>query len=339
MREDEAAATLLLSSRTLPSRPSAKSLPELARIRGAMWTQRLAIPFGPRPGQANNVLAMDYYQHYSAADRKRMIDATKKAGYTHAVTGPIIDPGGYHGHYPSQTIINQQIWDTYLDAMEEWHLAGLTPIHFVHPDGWSLEQTRELLPFYRQPRARRLLPILVPAGWEPTQYGWSSQTWALFGDLGSEMNPDALILLHTCADTDAPVGTDERGDDNGRPNAEGWHRVAPHFHGWLIQLGGFVFDADRMLPSHLAEWRANLAYYFTDMRRRFHEPAYRGWPNYSKWGSNSPLLIYNSEDASYAYWHDGALTEDIAQGFGDLSMANGADGYLDAGTVAVPRAK
>src|SRR5262252_5411228 len=76
--------------------PSALALDELARLRGAMWSARLDVPFGPRPGRSDNVVATAYFDDYSPADQSRIIAALKARGYTHVVAGPLVDTGGYH---------------------------------------------------------------------------------------------------------------------------------------------------------------------------------------------------------------------------------------------------
>jgi hypothetical protein len=315
-----------------------ESLQESARIRGAMWTMRCNLPHGPRPYKDDNILAMDFYELYDSFYRQRMLETYKRPGYTHAVTGPFYDEGGYHGLWPTQTELTQERWDHYLDAMEEWKGAGIKPVHFVKPDNWTLQMVRERLePFYRQPRARALLPILVPAGWEPWRYEASTRTWAAFGDWAADVNPDALILLHTPSDLDAPKGTDALYNDEPETNGQSWQYVAPHYHGWLVQLGGFGDIAHDRQPSEeeRAHWRANLAEYFRDANRRFSH-GYKGWPTGSRFGSNIRLKIYYGEGGSWSFFDNPLLTEAEMRSFGDIAVANGADGYLDGGNVDVP---
>ncbi len=300
-----------------------------------MWTQRLNLPMGPYPDQDANINAMDFYELYGPDDRQRMIEKTLRDGYTHAVTGPFYDAGGYHGRWPAQTDLSQRAWDHYLDAMQEWRDVDIIPVHFMSPDGWTLPACQaQLSALYAQPRAQDLLPIKVPHGWEPDRYGTSSRTWKLWADWAAEVSgPETLILAHTVCDLDALVGTDALYDDNGKGNDRGWQYVAPHFHGWLIQLCGFV-DSGRD-PVKVAQWRANLAAYFTDADSRFRRGA-KGWPTGSRFGADVPLKLYYGEGSSYVFFHDPTMTEDEARSFGDLAMAHGADGYLDAGSVIVP---
>ena len=67
--------------------PSGIPLEELAAIHGAMWTTRINVPYGPRPGQDTNILATDFYGLYDAPTQERMLDVYQGRGYTHAVAG------------------------------------------------------------------------------------------------------------------------------------------------------------------------------------------------------------------------------------------------------------
>ena len=320
-----------------PFDPATLPLTQLAKIRGAMWTLRMNLPMGPRPNQDDNILAMDYYYLYGPADRARMRARYKAPGFTHAVTGPLIDLGGYHGAWPRQTVLTQPIWDAYLDCMEEWRHDGITPVHFVKPDNWTLADVRARLePFYRQPRAQALLPILVPGGWEPTRYGWSTRTWAAFADWAADVNPNALILAHSVEDVDALKGTDALYNDEPESNGQSWQYVAPHYHGWLIQLGGFGQIAHERVfsQSELDTWRTNLAAYFRDAVQRFHHGKH-GWPTGSRFGQTTPLKLYYGEGGSYAFYSNQTISEALVWSFGDIAIANGADGYLDGGTVSL----
>jgi hypothetical protein len=286
---------------------------------------------------------MDYYEWYGQGDRDRMRAIYKAPGYTHAVTGPLVDAGGYHGQYPTQpTVPTQAQFDHYLDCMEEWLADGIVPVHFLHPDGWSFEETRDRLEaLYRQPRARELLPIVIPSGWEPTKYEWSSVTWATFCKWYGDLNPDALIGIHTVSDVDAPVGTDGRFNDDDRAqnpngNGGGWGRVCPYIHAWFVQNGPYPCApaGDRELARNFgAQWKPDgegaelhsIAWHFA---------GHAGWPTSSRWGNRPPLLI-NAECTAYeSYWKN--LPEGASQDWGDLAIASGADGYLDGGRVEVP---
>lgn len=326
--EEEGPSLNLEPSGPFPD-PSVVPLETLAAICGSMWTARCNVPYGPRPGQDDNILAMDYYEFYGPEDRAKMIDGYLSRGYRHYVTGPIVD-AGYHGLYPARpNIPTQAEWDAYLDTVEErWNL-GLIPIHFAKPDNWSMDMMQALVPFYQQPRAQKLLRIIVWTGWEPWRYELSNEEWNLWLAWGNEIMPNALQLVHTVCDIDALTGKD---DDHKVPggNATCWHRSAPFLHGWLIQLCGYQ-NSGVMNPT--PEVLANFHEYFVDMGLRFRQGK-AGWPTFSKWG-NSPLRIYAAEFAAYPdFWLN--WPEVYARQLGDVAMAAAADGYLDGGTVPVP---
>lgn len=317
-----------------PPGPPKPTLEELARIRGAMWSVRWNGRYGPRPGSPDNILAMDYYEWYNPDERAKMIQIYKSRNYTHAVTGPMIDTGGYHGQFPTQpTMPTDQFLHQYLDCMQEWWNAGIYPVHFIHPDGWTFEQTRDqFTEFYSDSRVKQLLPILVPTGWEPTRYDWSSKTWAAFCEWSATINPDALILIHTVADVDAPVGSDSRYTDN--DNGKGWANVVPFIHGWLIQNGAY---------SQYPTENPDLAYNFAAQFMKdgpgaathsvaWHFAGNAGWPTFSRWGATTPIKLYAGEETAYnSYWNN--LPESCSQAWGDLALKSGADGALDGCTL------
>lgn len=302
------------------SDPSNIPLEDLVKIKGAMWTARLAIPYGPRPNQSDNILAMDYYEWYGADDRRRMLEAYKSRGYTHAVTGPIIDSDGYHGQYPTYPgPLTQDHWDFYLDAMQEWWDNGIIPVHFAHPNNWSLDDMNQLIPFYKQDRAQRLLRVIVWTGWEPTRYDWSNAYWNEFINQGRAVMPNALHLVHTVADCDALAGGD---DPPNMTNGERWQRSAPLLHGWLVQYGGYAADG-----QSFEEFKPNLINAIQDLGQRFREGK-AGWPTGSLWGPDKPLKVYAGEYASYRdYWEN--APEEEARLLGDAALGAGADGTLD----------
>jgi hypothetical protein len=335
----ENAPDILLPPITCHVDPSGIPLEQLAAIRGAMWPQGLGLPFGPRPGQPDNIIATDFFADYAGADQARILAWEKQQGYTHVVMGPIVDSDGYHGTYTPHDWRNE--FDAFLDVMQAFWDNGQAPIVFIHPDGWTLEQTKALTPLFQSARAQRLMRIVVPSGWEPTQYGWSSCTWAGYASWARETFPNALVLIHTVADVDAPVGTDALCDDNGKPNGQGWARVAPFIHGWLIQNGqdgGAYRSAPAAQPTLAASFAAQfdpgpagaaahgVAWHFAN--------GIDWWPTTSAWG-NRPVMLYNAECTSFtAFWQH--LLETDRTPWGDLAIRSGANGYLDGGTVPVP---
>src|SRR5262245_13629127 len=156
---------------------------------------------------------------------------------------------------------------------------------------------------------------------------------------GHDILPNALILLHTVPDVDAPGGTDENGDDNGKGNDTVWARVCPTIHGWLTQSSSFANpdehgDANHPDKTNYDNWAdlfdKNCAYGYYN---RFHN-GYAGWPTNSLWG-DEPIYLYSGEFCSYWNYHDNRpYTEGV--GWGDRSVSVGADGYLDSGADVVP---
>jgi hypothetical protein len=326
--------------------PMKFSLNELAAIRGAMWPQagpNLKLPYGPRPYQPDNIVATDFLWDYPADLRMDIVKDLAGRGYKNAVVGPIVDSDGYHGVWTPNDWRTK--FDQFLDMHEFLWDNGLNPITFIHPDGWTLEQTKELTPLFQSERAQRLIRIVVPTGWEPTRYGWSSNTWMMFCQWARELLPNALVLIHTVADTDAPVGTDENGDDNGKPNGEGWARVAPYLHGWLIQNGqnGGSYSSGPAAQPGLA-YNFGAQFDTGAAGAATHSPAWHfangisSWPVGSAWGPNIRIRLYNAECTSFcAFWQDpNPISEPDRCAWGDLAMANGAHGYLDGGTAPVP---
>src|SRR5262249_22073813 len=141
---------------------------------------------------------MDYFADgnvFSDADRLTMLDAYGvKRGYKQACVGPDI-AAGYHGQYPDVDFRSnpaavasryQHMWD-----------AGLYPVHFLCPDGWSLADCqRELEPIYRTPAFQRVVRLTVPHGWEPNGadggYNVSNAEWCAFFEWASDVFPRAI---------------------------------------------------------------------------------------------------------------------------------------------------
>lgn len=325
--------------------PSVYPLEELAALRGAMWPLGEAapcgvLPLGPRPNQPDNVIATDFITEYTIDQQWCIVHELKARGYTHVVMGPLVDSDGYHGVWTPNDWRGAR-FQQFLDAEQMFWDAGLKVVTFIHPDGWSLDQTKaDLTPLLQDPRAQRLLRIVVPFGWEPCKYECSSYTWAAYGQWARDTLPHALVLLHTVADVDAPVGTDSLGDDNGRPNAEGWARVAPYYHGWLTQSTAFDNpsahgDPTRPDRTDFQNWQDLFNPGVRGSYQDRFQHAYAGWPTTSAWSGGRPLRVYAGEYSAYwKFWQH--RTEAEAVTWGDAAMQAGADGYLDSGTVSVP---
>ncbi len=184
----------------------------------------------------------------------------------------------------------------------------------------------------------------MPSGWEPTQYGWSSCTWARYADWGHAVLPNALIAIHTVTDVDAPAGTDSLCNDddhtwNPQGNAGAWSRVAPHIHLWLTQSAAFAEPNVAGDPNHpektnFENWQDLFNPNVRGSYRDRFEHSYAGWPTRSLWG-NHPVRVVCAEYSSYwRFWEH--RTEAEAVKWGDACIAAGGYGYLDGGSVAVP---
>lgn len=306
--------------------PSNIPLETLAKFRGAMWTNRAAIPYGPRPGQASNINAMDYYEWYGPDDRALMLKNYKAQGYTHAVTGPMIDPGGYHGQYPSYPgPLTQGHWDHYLDAMQEWWDAGIAPVHFAVTDDPTVNidaNMAMLETFFVQERAQRLLRIVVLA-WEPSP--WYSADFVKVAQWTARVFPKSLRGLHLWPDHNAPAQSSEMRP--GFEEAQMWAAVAPYIHFFHQQTAETFDGTDEQRAYQLAMWNPAMEGSWVSRFSR----GYAGWPTFSAFG-NRGIMPFPSEYYSFpCYWRD--LPESVALAWGDSCMSMGASGYLDGGTV------
>lgn len=305
-----------------PIDPASVPLEQLAAIRGAMWTARYPMQFGPRPGRPSNILALAALAGEAPDVRAAAFRAYVRRGYTHGVVGAW-QPDGfspYHEVYPKQHLTFVQ----YLDVLQEFWDHGVKPIVFIKPDGWSCSRLESLTPFYSGARAQQLVRIQVPGGWEPGKDTTSAE-WECYVQWGRRVLPNALSLVHTEADAHGTVDM--------------WNRVAPFVHGYLVQNGGYVDGAtEEPSPAFVKN--------FTDQFRLNPKPGtgslmdrftwgYAGWPTSSAWGPGRRIRVYAGEYAAFAdFWRD--WDERHARRLGDAAMRAGADGYLDGGTAAVP---
>lgn len=311
--------------------PPEVSLEELAQIRGAMWTARMPVPWGPRPYADDNCCCIDYFECFSPAHQDRIIAAYGPASprrYRTSVMGPLVDPG-YHGQLPSTDWRGDPT--VYFDGAEKLERAGIHVDHFLRPDRgvvgleWTVDDLdRELGPIFRSNRAQKLMRI-VTIGWEPgPRYYYPNRWWVEMARWQAETFPKALRLIHMVADCDAPAGQDD--DVRGITNADAWANVAPYLHGWLVQVAGYVFGpGPTPTPEFVSEFQKIFA------ARRFAPGNPYGWPTSSAWGPTRGLKVYAGEYAAFGdYWFN--WPESVSQQLGDLAMAAGADGYLDGGT-------
>lgn len=298
----------------------------LAKIRGAMWTARLNLPWGPRPGQDDNCICIDYFECYTPQDQDRIILAygPQGRGYTHAPMGPIVD-AGYHGYLPSTDW--RDTIDVYLDAAAKLEQAGIHVIHFLKPDGWDIDQLETLTPLFSTPKAQALMRIVCCA-WEPSTET-PNRVWKQWLSWQARVFPQAVRLIHLPADWDAPIGGPE---DNGKSGGWGWSQVADLLHGWLVQNAGYV-DGGTPVPN------PTFVRNFTDqfdpevhwsLANRFMTGGPGDWPTWSAWGPHVPLKVYAGEYAAYAnFWHN--YPESESRRLGGLALDAGAAGYFDGG--------
>jgi hypothetical protein len=310
--------------------PAHWSLDQLCTVRGALWTARLAIPYGPRPDQPSNINALDYLESYDPATRQRMLKAYRGQGLTHAADGPMLD-AGYHGLYPEVDFRGQP--DAYFRVMREKWAAGVCPVHFAFPDVYLQREDpigdfiREFEPIYRSAAAQALIKFWVPGGWE-RGYEFTSDMWVRLLQWARGVLPNALVGLHLAADQDAPTG----GDDYKIPgwtNGRAWQAVAPYTHVWFVQNGGYV-NSGNPVPS--PEFIKNFTDQFRqDVRGSLANRFYTGYPG--DWATTSafgdrPILLVAGEYASYVdFWHD--YPEIYAQQLGDAAIMAGAKGAFD----------
>lgn len=317
---------LLLGRRKTP----AVDLETLARIRGSMWTARLDLPWGPRPGQPDNIITIDYFEAFSSSDQDRIIAAygpSSARGYTHAPMGPIVDPG-YHGQLPETDWRSNP--NVYLDAALKLEHAGVHVVHFLRPDrdvlglGWTVEDLdRELGPIFTSQKAQDTMRI-VCLGWEPgPRYYYNNAWWVEMTAWMAKTFPNALRLIHMVSDCDAPVGQDD--DVHGLTNGQGWANLAGNIHGFLAQYGGYVDG------QSVTEFVPNIQYAIRDLKHRFATGGPDGtWPTSSAWGVGKPIRVYAGEYAAYRdYWENAPESDSLAIGLAALGA--GADGFLDGG--------
>lgn len=332
--------------------PSSIPLAQLAAIRGAMWPLGTAsscgaLPLGPRPGAADNVIATVFITEYTTEQQDCIIAELKARGYTHVVMGPLVDSDGYHGIWQPNDWRGAN-FERFLDAVQKFYDNGLAVVVFIKPDGWSLEQMKaELTPLLTEPRARQLIRVRVPMGWEAgADYEYSSCTWAEAGRWVNDLLGDGLTLVHMVSDRDAPAGTDARCNDDDKTwnpggNAAAWGRVVPFYHGWLTQSGAFdnptQTGGDREHPSltNFQNWTRQFDPAVRGSYRDRFEHGYAGWPTGSAWGIDKPLLVYAGEYSAYwKFWQHRTEAEGVT--WGNAAAAAGAAGYLDSGSVPVP---
>jgi hypothetical protein len=319
---------------------------QLLHFRGSLFTVRAGdcdLPWGPRPHQRDNVAFFGGY-FYTKAQRQCVYALWKARGYTHGPVGPFIDPG-YHDQTPGIDF-RQDGGAAAADLIQEIWDAGLIPVVFVTPDGWTVQQLQTLEPIFRSPRWQRLVRVVVN-GFEQqgSKYGWSNNTYVGHLSWLASVFPHAVRGLHTIADIEAPVGDgDETVPSRCTPaqvdqrkclsgNGDAWSRVTPYIHFWLHQSEA-LFHPQQVDPSgdgrtdgeHWVDlWTAGYPGSFV---QRF-GLGKSGWPTTSAGGT--PLLPIPGEYLSYRVYWDTNFTEDMARDWGQKALRAGARGFMDGG--------
>lgn len=311
--------------------PSTFTLEQIAAVRGSMWTARYPMPWGPRPGKADNILSIGAVINYpNLADRVAVYKAYTSKGYTHAAIGAW-SAEGYHGQYP----VPAMTFDQWLDFHQELYDNGIIPATFIKNDNMTCAELEEkLTPLYSQPRAQKLVRLAGPGGWEPSKDTPNSE-WVCWMKWGARVLPNAVRFIHMEADFDAPGNNDDFTPNQPKfiGMAKAWANLAPYLHLFFNQVGGYVFGGSEVptqefLNNYCALFKGSAS--LTDRFQR----GYAGWPTFSAWPSGG-IRVIASEYAAYAdYWKN--WDEKYAQQIGDHAMLCGAAGYLDGGTLPVP---
>jgi hypothetical protein len=335
--------------------PSKWTRGQLLAVRGALFTARYPLPYGPRPNSPTNSLNMGAVFYYpNKSDRvKAFRFYREEKKYTHAPMGPWV-PGfdqNYHGIYPQRVTTFEQ----HLDEIQELADNGIIAANFIKPDSWSSRDLDKwIMPAYRTPRARKLIRLAGPSGWEP---GWetSNPEHVRNFQLVRQALPEAVLFLHLPADYDAPgtdqdftpcanqfgqavVGVDRPCSQHGlidNPDFVGfagaWQRMAAAgMDAFFAQVGGYWNDQQVVpTPGFLASFKNHWA----DLHNRFYN-GHAGWPTHNDRGQQ--IRVGYAEGASYPNFNYD-WPEQYALDLGDIAMLSGSDFYFDGGRVDVPK--
>jgi hypothetical protein len=316
--------------------PLAVSVSSVAAVRGALWTCRAPVQWGPRPGQPSNIINIGAFDVYAEADQSTILRVYRdEHKYTHADCGPWL-PGvpdqGYDGQFPTKT----RSFDEFLDLLQRFWDERLIPAVFAKPDGWTIAQLRELTPYYSSPRARKLIRLFGPMGWEPSK-DTPNADYVDGLKWGREVLPDALIFLHMQGDFDAP-GNDADFTPASQTYigmAEAWRRVAPHTHLYFNQVLGYVFGGSPKPSDEFVREFVKLFDRSNDgsLVARF-ERGTNGYPTSSAWGEGKPIRPVAAEFGSWGAYHKDYPESECLR-LGDIAIQAGAYGSFDGCSVAV----
>lgn len=286
---------------------------ELLNFRGSIWTARAKVPFGPRPMQDDNILAMDYFESYNDADQQTMLEGyVKQRGYRHAPFGALIDEG-YHGQYPGVDFRTNPAW--YAGVMQKMWNGGAYPVLFMSPNNWSHEDCENILtPIYQMPEFQRVVRLVVPYGWEPGGYNISNADWVRRFQWARRCFPNAIMGIHMIADFDAPIGGNDGAPIGSMTKQEAWTNVAnAGAQFFLDQVAGYINGPEVPTQAFIDGMSERVRYFVQHFR---------------DWGID--LSYIGGEYAAYAdYWQN--FNEKYAVQIGKLCMDNGARGFFDGG--------
>lgn len=294
----------------------------LRKIRGSMFTVPGNVPYGPVISFPGGVMG-----DYDDATYNDCISRYLDRGYTHAPMGAyVLYP--YHDSTPRHTLEDfLRNHDYIAERIERALDRGITGIHFLSPDNWTLEQMKVFEPVFTSDRWQRIVRMVVPKGYEPS-IDTPNSNYVAFLSWAQGIFPKALRYIHMVSNFDAPGNNDDL--TPGTPSYIGnegcWHRVAPYLHGWLVQNGPFMKPEDTPLDfkNFGDQFRSDV---HGSLRQRF-DSGYAGWPTHSAWGPNEGLDLIAGEYCSFSSWWWG-LAESDAQRWGDNALNNQADGAFD----------
>lgn len=300
---------------------------QLRAFRGAISTTLMALPCGPRPNQADNILFTAEFGSscFDQATRAKMIETYRARSYTHWSIGPI-ESAGYSGQFP------QQDWTTngdgLADLLEQLWRGGEIPILFLLPDtgfcadgqsiDWGCVESR-LTPVYSSPRFQALTRIVVLA-WEAS---YTNADYIKGVEWMERVFPHARRYLHFESGHAAPCRGSELAESGGPIANEGacWKPVASHIHGFLAQ-NTWTFGGENLDDGRTA--KQQFLYNLFDMGRRL-VMCETGWPCVGADGK--PLDVVNFEYGSYYVYRHGASFVQQAIEWGDLPLTTAP--YVD----------
>lgn len=283
-------------------------------------------PYGPRPDRDDNVFFMgelDAVWDRDRATAERVRAAYLKAGFNHAIFGPVWSDHGYDGQYPVTDFLGDP--DRYVAFLRWWNapfsLMALpdSPPYLIGPDDdrrWDLARiARDLTPFYAHPEIQRLV-VRVGLAYEIS--GMSIGHFAEGFDWLTATFPHARRYHHN------PPGHLGAGLSSEDEEACARSMARHGIHGQWVQCKPIDNNDDHLpLPQRLAR----AIYDVWDVKRRFTGvcepsplllPYYHGahdiGPN-SPWGApvlgvdGQPLESVPGEYTAHPLYHDAATPD------------------------------